>query len=101
VIQNGWYGSNASSGGEVFPQYNKAGQKQYGFIIREIYRPEKNTLLKGMVTENDSLEIIISMIEGYIYIDGGQKKLKVHIGDRIEIGFQDKPLKAIIKVNGG
>ncbi|MDH4261597.1 MAG: hypothetical protein OEV78_00980 [Spirochaetia bacterium] len=87
----------ASSGGEVFPQYNKKGEKQFGFIIREIYRPEKDTLLKGMVTENDKLKIIISMIEGYIYIDGGQKKLKLHIGDKIEIGFQNKPLKAILK----
>jgi len=87
----------ASSGGEVFSQYNSQGQKQFGFIIREVYRPEKNTLLKGMVTENDKLEIVISMIEGYIYIDGGQKKIKIHIGDKIELGFQDVPLRAIIK----
>jgi NAD+ kinase len=87
----------ASSGGKTFPQYNARGEKQYGFIIREIYRPEKDTLQKAMVTEKDRLEIIISMIEGYIYIDGGQKKIKVHIGDKIEIGFQEKPLKAIMK----
>ena len=87
----------ASSGGEVFPQYNKDGQKQFGMLIREIYRPEKGTFLKGMISEKDSVEIIISMIEGVIYIDGGQKKIKLHIGDKVEIGFQEKPLRAIIK----
>ena len=86
----------ASSGGKTFPQYNSNGERQFGYIVREIYRPEKNTLLKGMVSENDKFNIIISMMEGVIYIDGGQKKVSLQFGDKIEISFQEKPLRAII-----
>jgi len=86
-----------SSGGNVFNQFNSKNEKQFGVRVREIYRPEKGTYLGGMVSEKDKFEIIISMIEGYIYIDGGQKKIQVNTGDKILIGFQEKPLKAILK----
>lgn len=85
-----------SSGGLYFPQHNNKKQKQFGLMVREIYRPEKGTFTNGLIAETDHLEITISMMEGVIYLDGGQKKTRIRVGDKIKIDFQDMPLNSIL-----
>jgi NAD+ kinase len=87
----------SSSGGLAFPQFSHSNKRQFGLMIREPYRPDAGTLLEAIISEDDMFEIIISMIDGYVFFDGGQKKINIQIGDVITIAFQKEPLRAILK----
>jgi len=91
----------SSAGGKRFSQRNEKGELQFGVAIRELYG--KSSLKKPVffISESDTFSIDSGMIHGLMYFDGGQLSQPFTIGDRIEIGFQKKPLLAFISSKVG
>jgi len=85
-----------SAGGKPFKQYNKEKLRQFAVIAREVYSHKKENFTKAIVHEKQKFEIISAMIDGMIYIDGGQKSTPMQIGDKLNIYFSENPLNVIL-----
>ena len=89
-------GAFKSAGGKRFEQTDKQNIRQFGFRVREMYSHTGDLLSHGMVKENDLLEVDFGTIFGQIYIDGGQKQVPLHIGDKVNVRFHPENLNAFL-----
>lgn len=87
----------SSAGGKPFQQANKKGQKQFGVAVRELYGGGGKKPETYLIDETQSFEVKSAMVEGILYMDGGQRKLKVDIGDKLRFDFYEEPLPVLLQ----
>ena len=80
-----------SSGGRSFPRHG-LGKQNYGFMVRELHKKTKTSLVNEIVYEDEFFEIISAMKNGALYLDGRRKFLRFHTGSQLKINFHPKPL---------
>jgi NAD+ kinase len=85
-----------SAGGKDFKQLSSEKKRQYGVIVREPYRGKHYKFRNRVFIEGEQFSLISGMIDGCIYIDGGQKSFPIVIGDKIEFRFHSEPLNIIL-----
>ncbi len=82
-----------SAGGRVLP----ADGKRFQFVAREVYQKKygPRRLLKGLLSPNQTLEMISYMREGLIFIDGANLVVPFRVGDKLKVRISSQPLKVI------
>ncbi len=85
-----------SAGGKPFKQFSPEKKRQFGVAIRELYGEggKKNEIM--MIDETQKFEVVSSMIDGILFLDGGQKKVRVDIGDKIGFDFHERALPVVM-----
>jgi NAD+ kinase len=78
-----------SAGGAPFKQ------REFRFIIRELYSDEGRRLKQGRVRPGESLRIVSSLMHGILYADGSHHKNPVALGDHVILTAHPKALRAI------
>ncbi len=82
----------SSAGGKKFRQFNKTRKRQFGFRVRELYKEKGNSIIGGLVSEEEKFQITWAMPGGAIYFDGGYTSVPLKMSDLIEIEFHKHPL---------
>jgi len=85
-----------SAGGSFFEQFNDKGLKQFGYIVRELYNSKNKVNQKSLLNEKDSFEILSTMNQGRIYLDGAYRQFPFLLNDKICVKFTEYPLKVLI-----
>ncbi|MCB1200772.1 MAG: NAD(+)/NADH kinase [Leptospiraceae bacterium] len=91
---NGSTAAFASAGGVPFPERNKEGRLQFGFIVREPYTKIDMQYKKGLIQHGQNFKVTSVMPDGRIFCDGNYRTCKFSPGDTLEIDFADSPLFA-------
>ena len=89
---NGSTAAYRSAGGKPFSLYDLKKKRGYAFMIREIYARSRKYLTNEIVREDDFFEIISTMTNGALYLDGHRNTINFNLGSRLRIGFHPEPL---------
>jgi NAD+ kinase len=89
-------GALRAAGGSILPIASLA--RKYQYVVREPWsRPGQNwTLLKGLINEDTSINILSAMRLGCLYIDGPHIRQRLNLGDKIVVRRSNKDLAALV-----
>lgn len=85
-----------SAGGEVFSQLDSSGNKQFGYLVRELYRNKSDSIVSGLLKPDNHFRLVSGMGAGRLFLDGSHLHKKIKPGDVIEIGFYEHDLQSIM-----
>ena len=89
---NGSTAAYRSAGGKPFLLQNLKKKRRYAFLVREIYERNKKNLNNEVVREDDFFEIISTMSNGTLYLDGYRNTFKFGTGSALKVDFHPEPL---------
>lgn len=74
-------------------------KKQFAFIVRELYQPQKTVkekrITNGMVQEGENFSVVSGMKSGQIFLDGNPQAYPFTIGDKLEVEFHPHSLLSL------
>jgi NAD+ kinase len=82
-----------SAGGRVLP----ATSKQIQYVVREPYMQngQRYSMVKGLLGEDEQLEVISKIQGGRLYVDGPHLKLRVSLGSALVVKRSPEPLTVL------